>query len=86
MNNSNRISSEDIRRVAEMSDKQLKEKLSQLSSSSGDSALGKMLSNLNIDMLKKQLRTKNPDDLANLMNKLGSLDSSFINKLKALLK
>ena len=86
MNNSNRISSEDIRRVAEMSDEQLKEKLSQLSSSSGGSALGKMLSNLNIDMLKKQLQTKNPDDLANLMNKLGSLDSSFVNRLKALLK
>ena len=86
MNNSNRISSEDIRRVAEMSDEQLKEKLSQLSSGSGGSALGKMLSNLNIDMLKKQLQTKNPDDLANLMNKLGSLDSSFVNRLKALLK
>ncbi len=86
MNNSNRISSEDVRRVAEMSDEQLKEKLSQLSSSSGGSALGKMLSNLNIDMLKKQLQTKNPDDLANLMNKLGSLDSSFVNRLKALLK
>ena len=86
MNNSNRISSEDIRRVAEMSDEQLKEKLSQLSSSSGGSALGKMLSNLNIDMLKKQLQTKNPDDLANLMNKLGSLDSSFVNRLKTLLK
>ena len=86
MNNPNRISSDDVRRIASMSDEQLKQKLSELINSSKGSALGKMLSNVNIDMLKKQIQSKKPDELAGFMNKLGSIDSSFINRLKDTLK
>ena len=86
MNNSNRINSDDIRRVASMPDEELKQKLSQLINSSNGSAIGKMLSNINIDALKKQLQTKNPNELAGFMNKLGNIDPSFINRLKDALK
>lgn len=86
MANFNSVNSDDVRRIASMSDAELKQKLSALLQSSNGSALGKLLANINIESLKKQLTEKRPDDLAALVNKLGNLDPSFVNRLKNLIK
>ena len=86
MANFNSVNSDDVRRIASMSDAELKQKLSALLQSSNGSALGKLLANINIESLKKQLTEKRPDDLAALVNKLGNLDPSFVNRLKDLIK
>lgn len=82
MKQPNKITPDDIKRVASLSDSEMKRKLNEISSSLSSSAVGKMLSDVNLDSLKNQIQTKNPDDLAKFINKLGKMDQGLVDKIK----
>ncbi len=74
------ITAEDVKKAATLSDSELEKKLKEvLSSKSGAAGV---LKNINVDAIKNQIKTKSPDDLAKLINKLGKIDSELINKIK----
>lgn len=86
MKQPNKINSDDIKKVASMSEAEIKRKLNEVLSSSNSGMIKKLLSNVNPELIKKQVQTKNHDELAKFMNSIGKIDSGVIDKIKDVLK
>ena len=86
MNSNNKITHEDIKKISSMSKSELEQKLKSVFDSSKSSAIKKMLSGVDIESIKKKLKSSSKEEIEGLMGLLSKLDPSLINKIKNSLK
>ena len=82
MNNVNKISQEDIKKITSMSNAEIEKKLKGILSDSKNGALKKMLSGVNIEGLKKKLQSSSKEEIDGFMGVLSKLDPALISKIK----
>jgi|GEM_PF-2670389 len=82
----NKISAEDLKKLAAMSDADIERKLKNVISSTNGNALKSLLSNIDVASIKKQIQGKSPENFSKLIDTLGNLDDSLIEKIKNQLK
>lgn len=82
MNNVNKITQEDIKKITSMSNGEIEKKLKEILSDSKNGALKKMLSSVNVEGLKKKLQSSSKNDIDSFMGVLSKLDPSLISKIK----
>lgn len=86
MNNANKITKDDIKKVSSMSNSEIERKLKEILADSKNGTLKKMLSNVDLNSMKKKLQSAGTAEIDNLMGALGKLDPSLIGKIKDALK
>ena len=82
VNNVNKISQEDLKKITSMSNVEIEKKLKGILSDSKNGALKKMLSGVNVDALKKKLQSSSKEEIDSFMGVLSKLDPALINKIK----
>ena len=82
MKENNKITQEDIKKVASMSNSEIEKKLKAILADSKNGAMKKMLSGVNIDSFKKKMQSSSKEDIEKFMKILGKLDPSVISKIK----
>lgn len=82
MKNIENITNDDIKRVLKMSESEIEKRLSNIDSKTFKSIVG----DLNGADIKKQLSSKNPEDISKLINGLGKLNPSLLKKIKESIK
>ena len=82
MNNVNKISQEDIKKITSMSNAEIEKKLKGILSDSKNGALKKMLSGVNVEGLKKKLQSSSKEEIDAFMGVLSKLDPALISKIK----
>ena len=84
MKSSNRITPEDIKNVAKMSDKEMESKLKEIFSSGGN--IKSILSGIDTETVKKQIQSKSPAELSKIVNNLEKIDPKLLEKIKNSIK
>ncbi|MBR6523917.1 MAG: hypothetical protein IKT39_04835 [Clostridia bacterium] len=82
MNNTNKITQEDIKKIASLSNSEIEKKLKEILSGSGNGAVKKMLSGVNVEGLKKKLQSSSKEEIDGFMGVLSKIDPSIIKKIK----
>ncbi|MFA7636891.1 MAG: hypothetical protein WCX81_03915 [Monoglobales bacterium] len=82
MNNTSKITQEEIRKVASMSNADIERKLKSILDGSKNSAMKKMLSGIDIESFKRKLQSSSKEEIESFMGIIGRLDPAIINKIK----
>ena len=82
MNKENKISQEDIKKITSMSNSEIEKKLKGILSDSGNGAVKKMLSGVNIESFKKKLQSSSKEEIDGFMGILSKIDPNIIKKIK----
>lgn len=82
MNNPNKITQEDIKKITSMNNSEIEKKLKEILSDSKNGAVKKMLSGVNIESFKKKLQSAGKDDIEGFMGILSKIDPNIIKKIK----
>ncbi len=82
MNNPNKITQEDIKKITSMNNSEIEKKLKEILSDSKNGAVKKMLSGVNIESFKKKLQSADKDDIEGFMGILSKIDPNIIKKIK----
>lgn len=86
MNNVNKITPDDIKKITAMSNSEIEKKLKDILSNSKNGALKKMITGVDIGSMKKKLQSSSKNEIDSFMGILGKLDPSLISKIKDALK
>lgn len=86
MNNNNKITHDDIKKITSMSKGEIEQKIKNIFSDSKSGAVKKMLSGVDIEGMKKKLKSSSKEEIEGLMGMLSKLDPALINKIKDSLK
>lgn len=86
MNNNNKITHDDIKKITTMSKTEIEQKLKSVFADSKNGAIKKMLSGVDIEGMKKKLKNSSKEEIEGLMGLLSKLDPALINKIKDSLK
>lgn len=86
MANNNKISQDDIRKIASMSKSEIEQKLKTIFSDSKNSGVKKMLSGIDVESIKKKLQSSSKEELEGLAGIISKLEPGLINKIKDSLK
>lgn len=86
MNNNNKITQEDIKKITTMSKGEIEQKIKKIFSDSKSGTVKKMLSGVDIEGMKKKLKSSSKEEIEGLMGMLSKLDPALINKIKDSLK
>ncbi len=82
MKPANKITGDDIKKIASMSNVEIESKLKDIISGTEKGAIKKMLSGVDAESLKKKIEKTNPKELEGFMGVLGKIDPSVIEKIK----
>lgn len=82
MKNIENITNDDIKRVCNMSEKEIEQRLSAMDSK----AIKNIVGNLSGSDIKKQLSSKSPEEISKLLNGIGKLNPSLLKKIKDAIK
>ena len=82
MNNTSKITQEDIKKITSLSNSEIEKKLKEVLSGSGNGAVKKMLSGVNIESFKKKLQSSSKEEIDGFMGILSKIDPNIIKKIK----
>ena len=82
MNESNKISAEDIKKLQSLSNSEIEKKLKDLLDDSKNGAVKKMLSGVNVEKMRNKLKTSSKEELEGFLKIIGRIDPAIIGKIK----
>lgn len=82
MKNIENITNDDVKRVLNMSESEIEQRLSKMDSKTIKNLVGGMSGT----DIKKQLSSKSPEDISKLINGLGKLNPTMLKKIKDAIK
>ena len=82
MNNTSKITQEDIKKITSLSNSEIEKKLKGILADSKNGAVKKMLSDVNVESLKKKLQSSSKDEIDGFMGILSKIDPNIIKKIK----
>ena len=82
MNNTSKITQENIKKITSLSNSEIEKKLKGILADSKNGAVKKMLSDVNVESLKKKLQSSSKDEIDGFMGILSKIDPNIIKKIK----
>lgn len=82
MNKTTKITQEEIKKVASMSNSEIEKKLKSILGDSKNVAVKKMLSGVDIESFKRKIQSSSKEEIDGIMGIISKLDPAIINKIK----